>query len=699
MRKFLTLTVLTAPLLCAAVPPSTGCAVSLGGPCAANTGGRDANYIITSDSTHQGFLKTPLSAFIATGLGNGWAADTGAAWISTEANQSNQSADSDSFFGTTTYKLTFNVTDLATAGLTVHIAADDGVTVVLGSSVLYTAKPAYTKAGSFNLDKTNGLAAGANTLTFVVDNSGGGPSGLNVSFTGSLGGAGGGGGGSTTFNGFTLSAPSKYAGSAAPDPVDSATGQFYDTIIDLKLGGPIQFGFARYYSSGLTGPGFMSSLGSNWMTNFDLSLHVSGSTAKAILFGGKVVTFTNTGGAWLVDPTTSPVYQLAQSGTLYKLMDPSSHLVYSFSAAGVLSAIADRNGNTVTVTQGPNGPVTATDGLGRTLAFTYTGASLTEVTDQAGRSVQFAYNANMLQSSTDYFNLATTYSYANAGSMTKKQLPLGNVPTTQTYDSSGRVTSQTDPNNHTLKIAYDASGGTTITDPLGSVTKHLSDSNGDNSLLTDPVGGNASSVYDATNRRMSVTDTLGHRTSFEWHSPTGYIASVSDAAGNTTSYAYTSQTQDVFTFYTLSSISYADGTSISLTYDANGNVLTETGRDGKAVQYTYDAGGRVLTITGTNKRTTSVTWNADSTLATITDALGNVTSYTYDNLKRVTGLIGPNGGKSGFVYDKSTTGPMMAFSLPGLFRGPSMTIRTGKCRIRSLQPEAFSMPTTPPPER
>jgi hypothetical protein len=86
MRKFLTLTLLTASLLCAAVPPSTGCAVSLGGPCAANAGGRDANYIITSDSTHQGFLKTPLSAFIATGLGSGWAADTGAAWISTEAN-------------------------------------------------------------------------------------------------------------------------------------------------------------------------------------------------------------------------------------------------------------------------------------------------------------------------------------------------------------------------------------------------------------------------------------------------------------------------------------------------------------------------------------------------------------------------------------------------------------------------------------
>ena len=67
----------------------------------------------------------------------------------------------------------------------------------------------------------------------------------------------------------------------------------------MKLGGPLGFAFSRYYSSALSVAGSTSGLGINWMSNFDLSVSVSGTSAKALLFGGKVVQFTSSGGELL----------------------------------------------------------------------------------------------------------------------------------------------------------------------------------------------------------------------------------------------------------------------------------------------------------------------------------------------------------------------------------------------------------------
>jgi RHS repeat-associated protein len=465
------------------------------------------------------------------------------------------------------------------------------------------------------------------------------------------------------------SAPSLNAVDVRPDPVDGATGQLYDRIVDFAPGGPTGFGFARYYSSALASTRVASGLGANWMSSFDVGLSVSGTTAKALLFGGRVVTFASSGAFWQLVSPLDPVYQLVQSGITFKLMDPSNSLIYSFSAAGILTRIEDRKGNAVTITSSAAGPTAATDGLGRTLTFTYTNANLTKLTDQAGRSVTFNYQGNLLVSSIDIYKQTTNYTYTSAGAlnalMTKKQLPLGNVPTTQVYDTSGRVVSQTDPNNHVTKIAYDGNGGTTITDALGNVTRQENDSNGDLTRLTDPNGAALSITFDSSNRRTSFTDKLGNRTTYTYDQPSGKRASITDALGNTTSYFYASQTQGGFTFYNLSSISYPDGTSSRFIYDSNRNLLSLTARDGTTTAYAYDSNGRMTRLTGANGKVSTYTWNADSTMATATDPLGNVTSFTYDNLKRVTQITDPNGGKTGYVYDKSTTGPMLVTGLPG----------------------------------
>src|SRR5207245_505214 len=158
---------------------------------------------------------------------------------------------------------------------------------------------------------------------------------------------------------------------AVLDPVDSGSGQFYDTESDLELGGPMDLAFRRYYSSQLSKGGVSTALGTNWMSNFDPRAVVSGANAQVLLFGGMIVSFANSGGAWQLVAPKDIVYQFIASGANYQLLDPRSRWIYTFSSSGALMSISDRNGNAITVTQSANGPALVADGLGRTLTFTY----------------------------------------------------------------------------------------------------------------------------------------------------------------------------------------------------------------------------------------------------------------------------------------------------------------------------------------
>ena len=81
---------------------------------------------------------------------------------------------------------------------------------------------------------------------------------------------------------------------------------------------------------------------------------------------------------------------------------------------------------------------------------------------------------------------------------------------------------------------------------------------------------------------------------------------MTDAAGNTTSFTYLPQAQGGFTFYPLAGIAYADGTSIGVTYDGNGNQLTTTGQKGAVTKYAYDTNGRPVSVTGPNQQTSTL---------------------------------------------------------------------------------------------
>ncbi len=447
------------------------------------------------------------------------------------------------------------------------------------------------------------------------------------------------------------------------DPIATASGELHTTLRpDLALGGPLPLTFSRIYGAFINSNGTTTRIGNNWMHNFEWLLALNGKQAQVTFYGGQTIAFAQTGSTWQLVSPTRYGYQLATTGNnTYQFLDPRSNLIYTFSGTGNTlgnTSIQDRNGNTLAITLPSNGSSQITDGLGRILTITYdANGKLVKVTDQSGRSVSYGYTGSDLTQFTNANGKITTYAYTTSGGlsglMTSTMLPLGNKPLSQTFDSIGRVASQADSLGNTTTLTYDhPAGSTSFKDPLGNVTAHANRNYSDLLTYTDPDNQIVTITYDANGHRNSVTDRLGNKVTETYHSPSGYPATVTDVNGNTTTNTWTAQTAGPFTFYVLAKTQYADGSSVSFTYDASGNLLAETDQLGKVTKNTYNSRGQLLTRTDAVGHLTTYVYNAsDATLASASDAAGNTTTYSYDSAKRVSQIRFADTTTESFTYD------------------------------------------------
>jgi DNA-binding beta-propeller fold protein YncE len=135
------------------------------------------------------------------------------------------------------------------------------------------------------------------------------------------------------------------------DPVNTFTGElFAEPIVDLSFGGPLPLIFSRYYASNLRTDGnIRSSLGDNWLHNFDMKLTRTGSAITVVTNRGRVINFEKNAENWALVARTDIAYQLAESGADFVLSDPLSGLMYTFNTKGKLTLIEDGRGNAQTL--------------------------------------------------------------------------------------------------------------------------------------------------------------------------------------------------------------------------------------------------------------------------------------------------------------------------------------------------------------
>src|SRR5207245_2563486 len=139
-------------------------------------------------------------------------------------------------------------------------------------------------------------------------------------------------------------------------PVSTATGEYYELVPQISLGGPLPLYFTRYYGAFLRATGVAGALGNNWTHNFETALYLNGKEAVVRLFRGQPVRFSQGEGGWRLAGAERYPYQLLSTGSSYRFLDVSENLIYTFDGSGFLTRIEDRKGNALTVTRGASSP-------------------------------------------------------------------------------------------------------------------------------------------------------------------------------------------------------------------------------------------------------------------------------------------------------------------------------------------------------
>ena len=481
---------------------------------------------------------------------------------------------------------------------------------------------------------------------------------------------------------FTVAVTGTSSGTAAndsalsDDPVNLATGSFYETTQDLHIAGRGGFDlvFSRSYNS--QDKYFQSGapLGFGWTHSFNARWIGDPSTSVTVLFeDGHGETYTANG-------DTTFAAEAAIFNELVENPDGSLTLTrknqsrYELDSAGRLAAIADRNGNTVACGyDGQDRLTTLTDTVGRTLSLSYDGSDrLTGISDPLGRTWSYAYDgAGDLISYTDPELGITQYTYDADHQITQILDPRGNPRATNAYDAFSRVVaSQQDALSNTTSFVYDfASRTTTVTDALGNETRYAHDKDLRLTDLRDAIGHSEHFTFDDDGNRTQVTDRNGNTTAYTYDSR-GNVTGKTDTLGNSTSITYDSTNNPVtrtdafgstWTFAhdgngNLTQTDFVSGTEVlsvttSAVYDGSGQLTSATDGNGHTSIYGYDAEGNLTSATDPLTNATTYSHDAVGRRLTRTDANGHTATWAYDDNDRVTSLIDPGLGATLQGYD------------------------------------------------
>jgi RHS repeat-associated protein len=336
-------------------------------------------------------------------------------------------------------------------------------------------------------------------------------------------------------------------------------------------------------------------LGTGWSSNLTQSLSFSTGYVHWNRADGGVLPFTLVGSTWtpLAGHHETLVYDSASARYVLTLKDQTK-LFFEGTAPGRLVRIENRFGKALALAWN-TGSATATDPSGRVTNLTISSGRITQATDSAGRSWSFGYTSNNLTSVTDPAGKVTTLAYGTGGltSVSRTRSRVSGSPETITWSvaySGGKVSAVTDPVN--------ASVANTLTYATNQTTVGLL-------KTSSPL---------VRNTWVYTLDELGR------------VTHALDPAGYTTGYTYDSNSNLTQLMLPIKSGPPAVNQTISYTYDARGNVLSETTQ-----------------LSATQNVVTVMTYNATNDLLTRSEAdndaaLKLVTRQTYDGAGHLTSV-------------------------------------------------------------
>jgi RHS repeat-associated protein len=499
--------------------------------------------------------------------------------------------------------------------------------------------------------------------------------------------------------------------------VDFWNGREYLTQTDLSLPGLMPIVVQRSYDSQAK---YDSALGYGWALNYFMRLYEFGDGSVIlrrdcgvrrgfVLVGGAYQTpvgetgvlVKNGDGSWTYTETSGEQLRFDASGRLTAMVAAAGpYLRFSYDTRGKLPLIGlspyavdttpkeiaqehrllrieevaaggSATGRYVDLSydEGTGRLTGLSDSAGRSVAYEHDGVgNLTQVSLPEGGELNYAY-----EDPRDPHN-ATTLTNSGCSS-------CGGFAYELTYDAQDRVIREQVGHN-AMRMTYAQAYARTIIDedvadadgnPLYTATRTYEfNMLGNPTKITDPLGNQRVFVYDANmnvvreerweNAGSLVLRHVQERT----YDARGNLLTVTQAKGTpqqrVTTYTYDAGNRLVSTSVP-SVVNPAQARRTTLTYDAQGNVLTEveTGllASGTPYSYTtsysYDANGRQTSVDGPRTDVSDVTtstYDAAGNLATVTQPGSLTTTYSnYTAYGQPQTVTDPNGVASTYTYD------------------------------------------------
>jgi RHS repeat-associated protein len=394
----------------------------------------------------------------------------------------------------------------------------------------------------------------------------------------------------------------------------SCKGNFSQNQTDFAIGGRgVGLDLTRTYNSQAAAAGKHGPFGYGWTSSFSDHLVLEPTSHLATLVQADGSTVAFTEGSG--EAFTAPPWTqdiLSGSSSSGYRLTLEDQTVYRFSGTGRLESVTDRNANATT------------------LAYNGSG-ELESITDPAGRKIKLAYN------------------------------------------SEGLVESTEDPMKHVVKYTYEGGNLMTVTQP-GEAGLRWQFKYGEAHQLTemtDGRGGKTINKYNESHQEIEQVDPMSRATTFEYQP--FWTKTTSVATGAVTMQYLESSGLG-------SAVTRGYGTSLATTerstYNAGGELLTQTDGNGHKTEYAYEGGNRIKavdpdgdetkwtydsshdihTMTTPGGETTTTERNSDGDPVTISrpapGSTTQVTKYTYDSHGDETAMEDPLKRVWKYEYDE-----------------------------------------------
>jgi len=334
---------------------------------------------------------------------------------------------------------------------------------------------------------------------------------------------------------------------------------------------------------------------------------------------------------------------------------------YQYNAAGQMTRYTDPLGQATALTYDSSGHLKTLQGPITTAkySFAYDAVSrIASVTDPAGSIVHFTYDAADrplnttypdgtvsqraytlldLTSSTDRLHQTTRFAYDADRELITTTDPFGNA-THQGYNLAGRLSSLTDPNNHTTTFAFDAQSRVTAKQFANGTSLSVTYEDGISRVatVTDALAQTTDYSYNTDNSTATVSYNARQATpsvSFIYDPVYPRTTSMTDGVGTTT-YSY---------FPVSSSPALGANQLQSITSPIAGTSSSDT------IVYSYDALNRVVGYS-INGAAQSIGFDALGRLTAASNPLDTFTYSYSDGTSRITGVSSNSGPTAAMTY-------------------------------------------------